>query len=246
MLETFADKNGVQLRDSVKTTQRSSWWSVTLFDVSDEKRALLRAPPEFVREMVYQDEITPTTQRLHIQCAVNTTQIRFSQLSEWLQGAHIEKAYKPGEALVNYCSKRKTAVPGTQVHYTTRQSVRQTNDIEDAPPIPAFSLKEILLTIAAYVHEDDAIESDLTDMYHMALDKIARVCPDLLEKVTRQNIFQAWKHTGYAFLDYQRVAAELEYADDKEETLTDCVLCDCDKDECTHCFLRESLLLLTP
>jgi len=227
---------------------RGSWWSITINNPTDEDRLFLRAPPEFVKEMIYQDEVG-TTGTLHIQGCLNTNQQRMTAIKEWLPRAHIEKAYKQnGEALKNYCRKTDTAVPETQVHYTTRQTDRQTNDIEEAtpPPMPVFSLKEVLLVIASHAHEDDITELDLAELYHATLDRIARACPDLLEKVTRQNVFQAWKHTGYAFLDYLRAAAESEDADEISERLDDCAICDCDKDECIHCSVREKLLLLVP
>lgn len=217
---------------------RGTWWSITINNPTDDDRQALLEPPENVRELIYQDEVG-TTGTLHIQGCANTEQTRLASIKAWLPRAHLEVAYKKsGAALKNYCTKSESAVPGTQVHWT-RQTARQTNDIDpdtDMPlPAPPLSLKDCLLIIASHCQEVDIAELGLPELYQQTLEHIARVCPDLLEKVTRQNVFQAWKHTGRAFLEYVDKMREYEDSDDDIIMFDECMLCECDKDECTVC-----------
>lgn len=224
---------------------RGSWWSITINNPTDEDRQLLAAPPAYVRELIGQDEIGQTG-TLHIQACANTTQQRLSALKEWLPRAHLQKAYKgkEGAALKNYCQKSETAVPGTQFHFIARQTRQSDNEIVDGedlpPPAPVLSLKEVMLIIASNcpLDEDDTeihSESDLVLKYRLSVERIAEVSPDLLEKVTRQNVFQTWKLTGHVFLAYVRIIQSKEWCDDDIILFDECMLCECGKDECLVC-----------
>lgn len=97
------------------TTQRGSWWSLTINNPTpdDRKRLQKEGLPAFVKMVQFQDEIgkegTP-----HIQGAAHTAQVRFSAIKEWLPRAHIELA-RNKESLLNYVWKSETAIPGTQM-----------------------------------------------------------------------------------------------------------------------------------
>lgn len=99
---------------SLPSTVRASWWSITINNPTDEDRKLLEKQnlPSFVKSIHSQDEVgdegTP-----HIQGAVNTTQVRFSEVKKWLPRAHIEPA-RNKDALLKYVKKTETAVAGTQ------------------------------------------------------------------------------------------------------------------------------------
>lgn len=62
-----------------------------------------------------QDEIGENG-TLHIQFALNTRQIRLSQIKEWLPRAHLEVA-KNANAITNYVSKVQTAVANSQFEH---------------------------------------------------------------------------------------------------------------------------------
>lgn len=96
-------------------TERASWWSITINNPTEEDRSLLAKDnlPTWVKGVHYQDEVGHEG-TLHIQGAVNTAQVRFSALKQWLPRAHIEVA-KNKAALLKYVQKAETAVSGTQV-----------------------------------------------------------------------------------------------------------------------------------
>jgi len=91
---------------------RGSKWQIT---VQESQFGVLERMPHFIYKWGWQDEIAPTTQRLHRQGYVQTRgTIRLAQLKKALPGVHIELA-KNWAALLAYCKKAETAVPGTQV-----------------------------------------------------------------------------------------------------------------------------------
>lgn len=95
------------------TTAKSTWWSITINNPSDADRALLDSPPDFVRNVMGQDE-RGEEGTLHIQAAVQCkTQVRFSAIKSWLPRAHIEPA-RNVKALQNYVAKDDTAIDGTR------------------------------------------------------------------------------------------------------------------------------------
>lgn len=97
-------------------TVRGSWWSVTINNPTEQDRQTVNGPaPRWLRMIRGQEEMGANG-TLHYQLAVNTQQIRASQIKEWLPRAHIEVARNPN-ALSNYVSKDKTAVPDTQFEH---------------------------------------------------------------------------------------------------------------------------------
>lgn len=94
------------------TTTRSSCWSITINNPTEEDRNQLKSPPTWVKSCHHQDEIGDNG-TLHIQGAVLTAQVRFSQLKKWLPRAHIEVA-RNRQALLKYVKKPETSVEGTQ------------------------------------------------------------------------------------------------------------------------------------
>lgn len=82
----------------------------------EETRKKFANPPEWIKAVHAQDEICPTTGKLHIQAAIQcVSQQRFSRIKEWLPFANLGIA-KNAHALQNYVKKSRTAVPGTQIH----------------------------------------------------------------------------------------------------------------------------------
>lgn len=100
----------------VAQMEKSTRWSFTAYE---EQWSLFEAMPPIIAEWGWQVEVCPKTQRQHYQGYLRTTrQVRFSQLKQALPGVHIEPA-KNWQALVQYCTKKDTAVEGTQVHETS-------------------------------------------------------------------------------------------------------------------------------
>jgi len=76
--------------------------------------------PPCVAEWGKQTECCPKTNRLHYQGFIRTnTQVRLSQLIKVFPNVHFEQA-KNWDALVAYCNKLDTAIPGTQVRVETQ------------------------------------------------------------------------------------------------------------------------------
>lgn len=94
-------------------TEKSSRWQMTVFE---EQFKLLEVMPHMVAEWGWQDEISPTTGKLHKQGYIRTTQqMRFAAMRKVFPGVHLEVA-RDWNKLLNYCKKKDTAVADTQVH----------------------------------------------------------------------------------------------------------------------------------
>lgn len=91
---------------------KSTRWSFTAYEAQWNLFTLM---PPLIAEWGWQTEVCPTTGKRHYQGWLRTTsQVRLRQLRRVLPGVHLEIA-KNWEALLTYCSKTDTAVPGTQV-----------------------------------------------------------------------------------------------------------------------------------
>lgn len=99
-----------RMADQVKAT---FWGPCTLNNPTDEDRAALQSPPEFVKAVRGQDEVgengTPHIQFM-VQCK---TQQRMTALKRWLPRAHFEAARNVA-AVKNYVSKSETSVEGSR------------------------------------------------------------------------------------------------------------------------------------
>lgn len=99
-------------------TDKSSRWQFTAYEPQFK---FLDTMPPIVAEWGWQDEICPTSGRLHKQGFMRTTQQqRFTAMRKAFPGLHMEIA-RDWHKLLNYCKKKDTAVPDSTVH--------QTNDI---------------------------------------------------------------------------------------------------------------------
>lgn len=104
----------MEITTDSKTTDKSSWWSITAYN--DDKDKLVRCMegqevmPNWVKRVYGGLEKCPTTDREHFQGAVNTSHVRFSQLKCWLNGTHIEMRKGTKKQLIAYVMKDETAV----------------------------------------------------------------------------------------------------------------------------------------
>jgi len=95
---------------------KSSRWAFTAYQA---QWALFESMPPGIAEWGWQREICPKTNNPHYQGYLRLTQQqRFAWLAKLLPGVHLEVA-KNWDALIQYCKKEETGVPGTQVHRTS-------------------------------------------------------------------------------------------------------------------------------
>lgn len=132
------------------SSDRGSWWSITINNPTQLEYDKLKSPPAFVREMWYQTEIGSKCGTKHIQLCLNTTYSRFGSIKLWLPTAHIELAREKAK-LINYCRKSETSVAGSFVHWPDRPT-NEIIEVNDEDPAPA--LNQILYTMTDYLTND--------------------------------------------------------------------------------------------
>jgi len=222
--------------------QRHSWWSITINNPTDEHFTALQSPVKYVKEMWYQQEVgaqgTP-----HIQGCINTSQVRFSTLKEWLPTAHIEAA-RNKDALIRYCKKSETSVEGTFTHWSQRPSNSIDDPEEVIAPATNFLLDEILLFIASCLTMEEFQEyfTDPKTLYDMGVNRLARLMPTYIDKFCRQNVQSAWRVVYTTFFTISRQIQEMDIEEEvsqpvsQEYMFEDCPVCnlpvtDCDCEE---------------
>jgi len=91
------------------TTSRATWWSLTAFNNEIEIIEDKATWPSFIKTIYGGRETCPNTEKLHFQGAIQChTQVRMSQLKQWLPKAHLEQA-RNSEMLKKYAMKTETA-----------------------------------------------------------------------------------------------------------------------------------------
>lgn len=126
-------------------TVRGSWWLVTINNPTElDRQTFTNPPPRWLRLAKGQDEIGENG-TLHIQAALNTQQVRMSQVKQWLPRAHIELA-RNANAVANYVSKDRTAVPDTQFEY---------NHVDNGNG--ALTMAQVMMMLAEYAFTNSQI-----------------------------------------------------------------------------------------
>jgi len=93
-----------------RQTDKSSRWAFTAYE---DQWALFTTIHPGIAEWGWNTEICPKTNRKHYQGYIRlTSQQRFAWLKKLFPGVHLEVS-KNWDALVNYCKKEDTRVPGT-------------------------------------------------------------------------------------------------------------------------------------
>lgn len=175
---------------------KASNWKSAIFDV-DDNWSRLEALPAFVKSVFKQQEVCPTTQRLHFQVHIVThRQVRLTQMCSWIKATkwipvlgkeHIQNS-------INYCSKKESAVPGTY---------------EEVQGQKYYQVHELLTIVAQQHTQADQDERNPKDwLYrrswaHLTSRLIAqditwasRLCNPTLEK--------CWKNWGEVFIRLYR------------------------------------------
>jgi len=170
-------------------TERASWWSITINNPNDDDREALKNPPSWVKLVKCQDEVGDNG-TLHIQGALNTTQVRFSQVKNWLSRAHIEVA-RDKSALLKYVEKSDTAIDGTQF-----QNAREFLTT-------AKALRKLARHYIKPTEEDigDRPELAVKRAYWRAVRDILREDEELVSLYSRPDLFRAWENTWEVWLE---------------------------------------------
>jgi len=102
---------------------KSSRWAFTAYQ---DQWSLFETMPPGIAEWGWQREICPETNREHYQGYLRLTQQqRFAWLAKVLPAVHIEVA-KNWPALIAYCKKEDSAVPGSQVFQQNQMYTKYT------------------------------------------------------------------------------------------------------------------------
>lgn len=127
-------------------TVRGSWWLITINNPTElDRQTFSNPPPRWLRMAKGQDEIGENG-TLHIQAALNTQQVRMSQIKQWLPRAHIELA-RNAAAVANYVSKDRTSVPDTQFEYN---HVNETGN-------GSLTMAQVMMLLAEYAYPNSEI-----------------------------------------------------------------------------------------
>lgn len=141
--------------DNIDTTKKSSWWFLTAFNeditfLEQLIRGEIDYPPSW--KAVYGGrEEGLKTQCLHFQAALNTAQVRWSEIKKVLKQTRIEACKKGSDKLVAYVMKAETAV-GEKT-------------ISSNPKFITLEGLMILIATEYLNHHGPAFASDLTKFY---------------------------------------------------------------------------------
>lgn len=201
-------------------TGKASWWSITINNPTEADYDALEQEnwPSFVKRVKYQTE-QGAEGTIHVQGAVNTTQVRFSAVKKWLPRAHIEAA-KDKAALLKYVEKKDTQV-----------STLPSGDIQKAPG-EFMTMEKCLVAFVKYynivkakkcydIHDDSnwillhkTAEQIETDMYWDAVNLYLRDRPELISVLSNPQMMRAWLHTRPVWAHFAKCADEARTKND--------------------------------
>lgn len=182
------------------TSQRGSWWSITINNPEQADRDALANPPAFVKKVVQQDE-RGENDTLHIQACANTAQVRFAQVKSWLPRAHIELA-RDKSALLKYVQKEETAVAGTQ-KTIEREYVTMAGCLKKLVKYHSETPAEMLIKH----YKGDIHKANAGEFWSMA-NQLLEEEPELVSVVTNPQVLRAWVHTKNVWLKYKTNAQD--------------------------------------
>lgn len=172
-----------------RQTDKTTRWAFTAYE---GQWPLFATMNDTVAEWGWQTELCPTTQKPHYQGYLRTKrQVRHAQLRKILPGVRIEAA-RDWNALLEYCKKKDTAVPGTQVHQisttqamTMAQALTKLASYADNKPPTDFLLDDHEKRLEKYVNTE----------YWKAVRLILEDNPDEVGLWTQPQYLRAWIHT---------------------------------------------------
>lgn len=196
-------------------TDKTTRWQFTAYE--GQYHLFATVFPDIVAEVVWQTEICPKTGKEHYQGLIRTSrQVRFGQLQKLFPGVHIEAA-RNWDALVNYCKKVETAVPGTQVHIRT----------ETDRPCQKTMAQALTYFAANYPFGISPDKSDWTDKKREAYAEMkfwetVNNCldndPNLIGLYHQPQYIRCWKHTASKWFELCLEEAEWSETDRQTDT----------------------------
>jgi len=166
--------------------EKAFYWLLTINNPTPEDRLALSDPDDIIRRAWYQDEIGETGTP-HIQCCLNTKQVRFAAIKNLFPRAHIEMA-RNENACKQYCQKHATSVPGTYVYFT-RNAIHEVPaesvEVDNSPFLSSLNMLLAAIPYDWHLKEPEAV-------YREALNEIATFDPTLVERLTQQRIRTAF------------------------------------------------------
>lgn len=176
---------------------RATHWSVTINNPTDADREALKNPPQFVKKVMYQDEIGEGG-TLHIQGYANTAQVRLSQLKKWLPRAHLEVA-RDKNALMKYVQKAETSVEGTQKVVETEYLRMDQALLRLAHLSQTMSIH---IDIDAYIEATEQKRKQMDKDHFWKLVKVAlKVEPRQVGLFTNPQLERAWLNTRSVWME---------------------------------------------
>lgn len=171
--------------------------------------------PELIAEIGWQSELCPDTQREHYQGFIRTSrQVRFAQLQKIYPGVHLEPA-RNWEALMEYCKKTDTAIPGTQVHHNAPQEKK------------FMTMSQALILLASNLPYETYDWSEIDekklkqlkdDMFWKAVENTVRYDLDLVGLFTQPQYYRAFINLKSVWVDAAIDAAQTDRQTDIEFT----------------------------
>lgn len=189
--------------DSSLSTSRSSWWSITINNPTEDDRLRLSEGhlPPFVKKVKFQDELGGKQNTLHIQAAANTAQVRFAAVKQWLPRAHIEPCRRNPYALTNYVGKKDTAVPGTQ-----KEVIGDFVTMESALQMIANTVdKDDLANYMRNLKTVKQIKEKYVDLFWGGARAILKNRPGLVGLLSNPQLERAWVNTASVWIEKSSV-----------------------------------------
>jgi len=193
-----------------RQTDKSTRWAFTAFEPQWEifKRPL----PECVAEIGWQEEIAPETGKHHYQGYIRTKrQCRFAQLKKQYPGVHIETA-RNWDALLQYCAKGTSSVPGTQVNLKSSTTAMTMKDALIRIASHA-SVLEPTLTITSTTNLRAERSYVLKKEYWELVTKILEDDPDAIGLYVTPVYMTAWINTRSVWIELAKQAESLSITD---------------------------------
>lgn len=198
------------LPSSPSGQDKTTRWAFTAYEGQYD---LFKVMPPIVAEWGWQTEICPKTQREHYQGYMRTTrQVRHKQMRETFPGVHIDTAIN-WQALLNYCKKTETAVPGTQQHYTqsipsmtmAQALTRLASEYTYEPRPDFFEIhKDVMKALKAYD------QWDRLQFWHM-VKQVLEIDRNLIALYHQPQYMRCWENTSAIWL--RDACLEAEYAE---------------------------------
>ena len=186
-----------------RQTDKTTRWAFTAYEGQWE---LFKIVPECVAEVGWQTETCPETNRLHYQGFIRTKrQCRFAQVRNAYPGVHIAPA-KNWDALVNYCRKKDTAVPGTQQIFQGTKAMTMKDALvrlaSHAPVLPPM----IIITATVNVRAENIYV--LKQEYWDLVSKVLEDDPDAIGLYVNPMYQTAWINTRKTWVNLAQQEAE--------------------------------------